>query len=818
MRFTLNNNGTYSGSYSGTVFHYGDEIPGYVSSTYTPKVWYDKSRSTTNGTWNIFGEMGIAESLILGEAEDDLWNYEEILDEICKFFNLHIAMVGYDYYIFDWETAKSDNSVEWVNLLKPTETQQKSYSEIVVAPENYADDSTQISMGDCYNQIMLTDKIEKYEDVILSPFDSSNLYNIANKQHYMTELAATGEGRAARDAFINLVKGGEGQANYNNNDSSSKREWWFNVKGSKFWKFTLNGQDNYDQIPVDANGNKYKQWMLAKYVEQTPWASGVFSFGHGDKITSTNAQNIENITSFTDYIVINIAGSGEDENSPETYIIYDDYHMPIGSRPRNIYPSDNDIQNSGLKIEYVNSNDGVYSSADSSIMNYLVFSGKIHMTTAHERTGSQGFAGYTQDAYNHWTRETNNGSTEFHYVDDTVFKRKNNTFQDVRNRVYNNYDISGRCVGSDDNPDGRYYTTIFYEQNYPEYSDAPNWSENLLAPPCAEGIELSGRFKYELTGRRSYAGGAAGYDSIPYVDVLAATCQIGNSYCVESIVNGHKHFEWMTEDSLKQQNRYLTLNDGSVIYDAFIFLAIDINDGDYLIGQSHSIYNNITTDMNIEKEGMAIPLSSDAHLSGELRFSIIGPVNITWDSGVRKHATWFRHSSWTNNSISILPHVDKIYLEKFDVAFVSDNGKILINDDNDIIYMSDETQKYVNRKEIEFKFNSALTKNEAAAMGVNPVLGKSTVVNINTGDAVLSVVNNVTSETEKPEKHYVDAYYREFCEPRLIVETALKDSNSFDRFNKYQFPYFEGKKFFVVKAERDLKNESIALTLKEKNS
>ena len=810
MRFTLNNNGTYSGTYDGTVFHYGDDIPGYVSNTYTPKIWYDKSRSTTNGTWNIFEEMGIAESLILGEAEDDLWTHEAILDEICKFFNLHIVMVGYDFYIFDWETAKSDNSVEWVNLLSttnPKETQQKTYSEIIVTPENYADDSTQISMGDCYNQIKLTDKVEKCEDVILSPFDDDNLYDIAARQKYMDEIYATGEGDKAYNSFKSMVGGATGTT-YGDSDSGWKREWYFKVKGSKFWKFLLNCNDNYSQIPTDNNGKKYKQWLLAKYVEQTPWASGIFSFGAGERTNQKNVADVQNITSYTDYIVINVQGNGYDEHRGGTQYMY---------------PNENSIENCDMKIMYVNANDGVYSSADSSITNYLIFSGNIHMTIAAPRTGSQGHGTYIMPlSYNDWTKRMNNGEfgANGYYVDDVVFKRRLNTFQNVKTMISNGTNFKYACVGSDDNDDGRYYTNVFYNQYYSNYSPTPSWSENFILPPeCAEG-DISKRFKYDLAGNKSYNGSTqTGWDTIPYIDVLACQLQIGDKYCSERIVNGHKVFDWLTEQELRAQNRWLVKSDGTLKIDAYIYLAIDINDGEYLIGQSHKIYNNISTDMNLDKTGMAIPLPSDEHLSGELRFSIVGVVNSCFGQGFYRHSTWFRHSAWDSSQLSIMPHVDKIFIGKFDVAFVSDNGNVVVNDDADIVYMSDETQKYVNRKDdIEFKFNSALTASEASAMGVTPVLGKSTVVNIGTGDAVVNVVNNVTNETDHPEKHYVDAYYREFCEPRLIVNTALKDNNLFDRFNKYKFPYFEGKTFFVVKTERDIKNESITLTLKEKNS
>ena len=35
------------------VYDFGDVVPGYVSFVYTPKIWYDQSKSTNGGTWDI---------------------------------------------------------------------------------------------------------------------------------------------------------------------------------------------------------------------------------------------------------------------------------------------------------------------------------------------------------------------------------------------------------------------------------------------------------------------------------------------------------------------------------------------------------------------------------------------------------------------------------------------------------------------------------------------------------------------------------------------------------------------------------------------
>jgi hypothetical protein len=125
----------------------------------------------------------------------------------------------------------------------------------------------------------------------------------------------------------------------------------------------------------------------------------------------------------------------------------------------------------------------------------------------------------------------------------------------------------------------------------------------------------------------------------------------------------------------------------------------------------------------------------------------------------------------------------------------------------------------VKRKDdIEFKFNTALTASEAYSMGVKPELSRSNVINMTSGDAILSIVNNTTNETDKPEKFYVDSYWRELCDPRVIMTTTLCDNNGdIVQFNKYTFPYMTNKTFWVVKTERDVKNESINITLKERN-
>lgn len=806
-------------TFNGNIYDQGDVIPGYVDTVKAQHIWYDKSRQMTDGVINVFERLSISGGYLLGETEDDVWTYSEVLEEILKYLNLHIVQIGFDFYIFDWNTSKNSNVIDWIDILTG-DTKTTTNGIVNVTMSMYADDSTQITMSDVYNQIMLTDKVEKLDDVILSPFDSDSLTDVAYKQHYMDEFGSSGEGNKAYDAFNRIIKGELPPANYNGSDSAYKREWWMNIKKSNNWRFLRNNVDCYNVIPVDANNKNYQQWQLCKSLYETPFTSGIVSFGSGDKINTANYQNIDNITSFTDYICIAVNGNGVDEKSSTDSASGAQLVWTIYGNNRTPFPSDNDLQNSNMRIEYINPTDAQYSSGSADVNNYLLFSGKILMTIPQQRTGS---SGWTRDILgvellNVYTNDANENKRN--YLDYAVFLRQNNTYNNIKELIKSGADFLRYTVPDDKNDDGQYYTDLFYYTDYPNAKrETTDEYHNMLYPPQTFG-SLAKRFKYDLTGKTSYYAHDDGWDVIPFVDILACQLSIGNMYCEEWIDSstGEKIFNWVSEDDLKLRGNgrgYTVLPDGTTRYNAYINIAIDINTGQYLIGEPHDIYNNISTNMGIDKKGMAIPLPFDKHLSGELRFAIIGPVNTTWDHGIRRHPTWFRHSSYTENYVSILPHVGHIWIEKFDVDIVTDGGKNIVVNDADIVYVSDEQHKYINKKDdIEFEFITTLTGEEAAAMGVNVEIARNNIIDISDGSAVLNIVNNITSETNKPEKFYVDDYYKEYHIPRMIVDTVLHNSNDINYFNKYSINYLN-KKLYVIAMTHDVKNDNINLKLKE---
>lgn len=823
-------------NYSGTVYDIGDAIPHYVNAVYTPHVWYDQSKSYDSVN-NVFEKLMISESLMLGESEDDMWTVEEILEEVLRYLNLHIVQDGYDYYIFDWETSKTSTQVVWLDIFTG-DTMTKQYQAINVPLSAYAADDTQITIDDVYNQVSLTDAVEKIQDVIFSPFDGKQLINLTSPQKYMVEYAAPGKGDDASNVFYDMVKNAAPpETDYGKGSDAYKKSWWMVLRRAAYWDFMKNGVDVLNSVDVDLDGKYYNQWKLPKYLLETPFASGIVSFGAGIEYNKTNIQNRENISDYNNYICINIGGNGADEQSVNLYNNYNwvaTWAYP--DYPSAPFPGESDLENCGLEIKYNYSTDGVYSSADPSVTNYLVFSGKFHLSIAQQCTGSYGFhpAASYQDTelYNKITNEANKANQGGNYIDWMVFKRKNNEFAQYANWSGTDLMTSRKkTVPNSKNDDGAYYGLLFYDTDYPPAPRQNTHHENPslvnLMPPMDRG-EMGKRFKYTIDKNSYLWSSGTKYDIIPCVDILACQLSIGDMFCEEvpveyerdGISYADKSYNWVSVDELMARGEgvgYDLLPDGTIRYKAYINLAMNIDNNQFVIGEDHDMWNNIETNMNLQdKEGIAIPLPYEKNLSGVINFIIVGPVNNSWDQGIRRHPTWFRHTQVTQNYISILPHVSQIWIKDFKVDLCSDRGGNTEFSDADIVYCSDEQKRFIDKKDdIEFRFTTALTAEEAFQMKVNLSNNKSDVVD-DTGASILAITNNLTNETDKPEKIYVDAYYREYCEPRKILETTVHDGDDIVPFNKYNISFMNGDTYYFVSEEKDLRNNTTKLRLKER--
>ena len=392
--------------------------------------------------------------------------------------------------------------------------------------------------------------------------------------------------------------------------------------------------------------------------------------------------------------------------------------------------------------------------------------------------------------------------------------RQTNTYTNLHNKEWksglpmglkeNEIYVWHQTVPSRNNGDGRYYTRQYWQAETPDKE--VSWHEGAdsgFYPYTGEGPEEY-EFKYSAVGDST--------DTISKVAVLACMLVIDDKCVVETGTNGQTtDFVWQ-----KYKERSECQSDDEYYQQCFT-IGFDPKIGDKLVGTEFSIQNNIDYKMGIDAEGIAIPITKGDKISGQVRFMILGPVNATWDVITRRHPTFFRHTKWSSSSVPLLAHVSSILIKSFEVKVYSDNGLISNgNDDNDIIYMSDTKETFVNKKDdLEFKINSALTATECAQLGVSNTVKLSTPLNISTGDGVLEVYDRNGNVKAKPEQIYVDSYYTEYHKPRIVMEQKLRDiDNVVSLFNHYRHEAL-GKEFFVQGIGRNLIEGRADLTLKE---
>ena len=718
------------------------------------KFWYDGSKAVdaqTANRYQVFKQLSISDLLFLGDDESDVWQQDEVLEELLKYLNLHIVQDGFNFYIFSWESVKATpDKIIWHDIVANS-TKTTAQQAVTIALANVADCDTTISIGDVYNQLLLTAKVEDIESVIESPLDDDLLVSpYINKQKYLTEYSSDGEGKTAYNAFNAMTH--DQKTTYG---GGAITDWYVQVMRNKQWKFPMKGNTDIDI--VDYFGSEgANQHALPDWLGQEPGAA-IMALGSVKINTANDDNSPTSKVNMTNYLVVSVNGNGIDNDENKTY------------------PSVADIQKNIPYAVYTgNKAGGVFSPSDEKTTNYIVLSGKVILNPIMKQTNT-----YTLLHNKKWV----------------VWMPDVN--QDV-NWVWH------QTVPSRNNGDGRYYTRQYWQAETPDKE--VSWHEGAdsgFYPYTGEGPEEY-EFKYSAIGDST--------DTISKVAVLACMLIIGDKCVVETGTDGQTtDFVWQ-----KYKERSECQSDDEYYQQCFT-IGFDPKIGDKLVGTEFSIQNNIDYKMGIDAEGIAIPITKGDKISGQVRFMILGPVNATWDVITRRHPTFFRHTKWSSSSVPLLAHVSSILIKSFEVKVYSNNGLISNgNDDNDIIYMSDTKETFVNKKDdLEFKINSALTATECAQLGVSNTVKLSTPLNISTGDGVLEVYNRNGNVKAKPEQIYVDNYYTEYHKPRIVMEQKLRDiDNVVSLFNHYRHEALN-KEFFVQGIGRNLIEGRADLTLKE---
>ena len=719
------------------------------------KFWYDGSKAVdaqTANRYQVFKQLSISDLLFLGDDESDVWQQDEVLEELLKYLNLHIVQDGFNFYIFSWESVKATpDKIIWHDIVANS-TKTTAQQAVTIALANVADCDTTISIGDVYNQLLLTAKVEDIESVIESPLDDDLLVSpYINKQKYLTEYSSDGEGKTAYNAFYAMTH--DQKTTYG---AGAITDWYVQVMRNKQWTFPMKGNTDIDI--VDYFGSEgTNQHALPDWLGQAPGAA-IMALGSVKMNTANDDNSPTSKVNMINYLAVSVNGNGIDNDENKTY------------------PSVADIQKNIPYAVYTgNKAGGVFSPSDEKTTNYIVLSGKVILNPIMRQTNT-----YTNLHNKEWHGGLPIGLKE--------------------NEIYVWY----QTVPSRNNGDGRYYTRQYWQAETPDKE--VSWHEGAdsgFYPYTGEGPEEY-EFKYSAVGDST--------DTISKVAVLACMLVIGDKCVVETGTDGQTtDFVWQ-----KYKERSECQSDDEYYQQCFT-IGFDPKIGDKLVGTEFSIQNNIDYKMGIDAEGIAIPITKGDKISGQVRFMILGPVNATWDVITRRHPTFFRHTKWSSSSVPLLAHVSSILIKSFEVKVYSDNGLISNgNDDNDIIYMSDTKETFVNKKDdLEFKINSALTATECDQLGVSNTVKLSTPLNISTGDGVLEVYDRNGNVKAKPEQIYVDSYYTEYHRPRIVMEQKLRDiDNVVSLFNHYHHEAL-GKEFFVQGIGRNLIEGRADLTLKE---
>lgn len=710
---------------------------------------YDGSKAVDDLAGNhyaIFGQLTVSELLFLGDEEDDVWQQDEVLEEILKYLNLHIVQDGFTFYLFSWESVKGDERIYWRDLLTGASvTTARQTTDIVTGL--VTDTDTTISVGEVYNKIMLTAKVESMESVIESPLDNDLLKSpFSNKQKYMTEYSSDGEGSKAINAFDAMTHGQE--TSYS---GGCVTDWYVQMMNNSQWLFPKSGSGNLMEEYCSEGRNQH---ILPNWLAKNQGAA-IMALGKVEKKTDGKDNSPTSKVEMTNYLVVSVNGNCDDKEATT-------------------YPNTNSLKAGIPRAVYNGSmTGGVFSPTDEGTTNYIVLSGKLVLNPVMALTDTYK-AIYNYDG-GKW----------------------GNLFTGIGK-------WSGVTVPSRNNGDGRYYTQQWWKAALPNETVA--WDMETahgFVPFTDTGPQLY-EFKYSAIGD--------GSDHISKVGVLACMLIIGDKCVVEKGTEGQvTDFEW---------RKYKTLEECSnedEYYQQCFTIGFDPKIGDKIVGTKFDLQNNVNYELGIDAEGIAIPIKKADKVSGRVKFMILGPVNALWDVVTRRHKTWFRHTKWNSTTIPLLAHVSSIMVEQFEVKIYSDNGLVNNTGDNDLVYMSDTKESFVNVKDdIEMKINSALTAAECQALDVTDSVKMSTPLNTLTGEGLLAVYDYSRGMSAKPEQLYVDYYYKEWHAPRVVMTQKLTDTDGgiVRLFAHYRHPMMD-KTFFVQGISRNLEEGYAEMTLKE---
>lgn len=786
----------------------GEETPQDEEKGDNFYVWFDGSKSAdkegSEGT-AVFSDLGVTDLLFMGDGADSVWKQSTVVEEVLKYLNLHIRQDGFDFYIFDWATVKGNGAegATWY-ALNGDETWKDTARLVTLSADNVEGCDAEISIGEVYNQLLLTAVMETQENIVENPLDSEGLTSAYDgMQKYMTEYAVNISGlkkewkplpgtrewyyewkeeeekstgyEDSYNAFSALVRGQD--TNYKD---AYVTDWYLRLKQHAHWKFPMGdwqpiegkAPKSSEDLVTYAKRNGAGQDQVLNWLDGTTGRGCIAAFG-SLKRCMADAGNSGSKPSMENRLVVSVGGSwvNAESKTPAADKQLAAYKAIVGemkkNRPCAVYES----VNAG----------GVFSPSDAAITNYIVLSGKITLNPVTPVYTHLADARQNMERHPVWNDDEKflyahpMPSSDEEYTDDMLGNRE--AVDDVSYKLYTQ----------------QYWHTVDPLQNP---------VENLTVTglyPMTENCQTSFR----------YNPGAWGDWMVEY-PVLTCMLIIGDKCVVETGVLGTSpSYEWReykTREECDSDDEY---------YHQCFYISFNPRSGEYALGVEHDMMNNVTIQTGIDAEGIAIPMKESDHLAGIARFVIVGPTPLS-----SNFFKWDIYDDFDDSSFlflgSPLMYTRSIELKDFDIKLYSDSGHYDDGEEKDVVYMSNTKEKFVNRKEdIEMKINSALTAAECRSLGVASVVKSSTPVNMKTHSGVLTIYDRCGDEEAKAEHLYVDRYWNEYHKPRILLEQCVRDDESTTRQLTHYKHQALKKEFYVQGYGRDLMEGTVTLKLKE---
>ncbi len=707
-------------------------------------LYYDQSKDSVILQNTIFDDIEFSELNFLGDDEDSVNTKEDVLSKILTYLNLHIVQLGKDYLIFDWDFINnvSEGLATYIDLWDRSKTFTKSLLTSPDYPElikrfHYSSSSTNLSIADVYNKIQVNCALDSTDDAIVSPFDDEVTTQIYPKKYlYQTEVLSGKASIGSSKQFLDYVK----DDNKSVNDEFTVIDYYIQQISNPAWTlygghdvqkdFTVVHQDILKYVPYNSKGEAYKAYYIPGIFPERFGVTALYSIGCIQKkqadINSDMSKISPNSLQMSPYIVISVNGNGDDSENGHK-------------------PTDQDLIDAVPIAEYTgNISGGVYSPSDDDTTNYMVFSGKIMFVP---RTWSE--LTLVWDGVKQVDNFISLLSLTVPYYKDEGKTLRTNKFYTVDNPS---------SIQDDSKFDGssRDFTDLrrspYLDLSFVNSQDKVKW------------------FQYNYT--RLEDGSGSSIDNIKKLSVFECQLVIGDKTFVETVnQDGSSTYSWETYNPAYD----LTVNQQSFT------LGIDPNKGDYILGQDFEIENNITFDMNLgSNKGFAIPIKKSDNLKGNIVFKILGPYQLQWNDITRRHHTMFRHTKYTDNDKYVLANCSSIVIKDFNCKLISDNSGLEVNNEKDLIYVSTEDKKFTNSYETDFDITSGLSSQECYEKQINNKVYMNYPVTTK-GEVVTKIVNKNYQVKEgeflqdKPEKFYIDQYFREYSKPRIIFQVPVRE-------------------------------------------